>query len=292
MNWVRNNVNIGGVLWFGRGMPIPAAGNYQIPAYRYVEGAINSTGLKKFLLLTGAIFTLLTGWAVSLDEGNTLLKNGQIDEAIQSYEGIVQQGYIGHELFFNLGTAYSKKGNISKALYNFEKAMRLSPLDKATRQQIVQINLRQQDKPPIYEDTGLLAFIKRIQFGLGIDVWAGLSIFFMCLFALVVFISYRFKGLKARKTIFLSSILWILCSAASVLMARNSYHYKYLHTEGIVGKESVRVFEQPDPNATISFNLHEGAKVEINDSTSTMYRIQFAEKKGWMLRNDVWKIEL
>jgi tetratricopeptide (TPR) repeat protein len=248
--------------------------------------------LKTSLCVWGAIFIGSFAQAASMESGNTFLKNGQLDEAIQSYELIVQEGYIGHELFFNLGTAYAKKGNISKALFNFEKAIRLKPLDRATRQQIIQLNLRQQDKPPIYEDTGILAMIKKLQFGLGIDVWALLSIIAMVLFALAIFISYRYQGLKARKTIFLSSGLWLLLCAVSVLMARNSYHYTYLHTEGVVGKESVRIFEQPDPNSTISFNLHEGAKVEINDSTSAMFHVQFAEKKGWILRNDVWKIEL
>lgn len=220
------------------------------------------------------------------------LKNGDYDNAIREYENKVNEGYIGHELFFNLATAYQKKGVIDKALLNFEKALRLKPLDKPTRDQIIELNLRLQDKPPIYEDTGLLAFFKKIQFSLSIDSWAFLSIVFMIILALSIFISYKFRKMKGRQLIFLSSILWFVLSGFSVVMARNNYHFKYLHSEGIVNKESIKVFDRAEANSVILFNLHSGTKVDINDSTASMYHIQFAEKEGWIINKDVQKIEL
>jgi tetratricopeptide (TPR) repeat protein len=237
-------------------------------------------------------FSYANSFAATLDDGNNFLKKGQLNEAIQSYETLVKEGYIGHELFFNLGTAYAKKGNASQAVFNFEKALRLKPMDELTRQQLIQLNLKLQDKPSIYEDTGLLAFIKKVQFALSIDAWAFLSILFMLMLALAIFISYKFQQLKSRKFIFLSSIVWFLLSGFSVLMARNSYHFKYLQLEGVVHSESIKVFDQPDPNSVIQFNLHQGTKVEIDDSTANMYHIRYAEKKGWIVNKDVQKIEL
>jgi tetratricopeptide (TPR) repeat protein len=125
-----------------------------------------------------ALMFLFTSTYASKDlAGDTFLKNGDYKKAIEAYESVVQEGYIGHELFFNLGTAYSKIGNVSQSILNFEKALRLSPLDKATKEQLMQLNIKLQDKPSIYEDTGLLAFIKKVQFALSIDAWAFLSVF-------------------------------------------------------------------------------------------------------------------
>lgn len=224
--------------------------------------------------------------------GNAFLQSREYDKAIESYEEQVKQGYIGHELFFNLATAYAKMGVTDKAILNFEKALRLQPLDKITKDQIIELNLKLQDKPPIYEDTGLLAFFKRVQFSLSIDAWAFFSIFFMLILALMIFFSYKYQKMKGRQLIFLSSILWFLLSGFSVVMARNNYHYKYLHTEGVVNKESIKVFDRAETNSVISFNLHLGTKVEIDDSSSNMYHIQFAEKEGWIINKDVAKIEL
>src|SRR5687767_9545522 len=182
--------------------------------------------------------------ASGLDECNDLLKSGNDTMAISCYDYFVREGYISHELFFNLGTAYQKQGNIPLAILNFEKALRMKPLDPATKQQLVQLNLKLQDKPVIYDDSGLLAFFNKVQFSMGVDAWAFLSIFMMLLVPVVIFISYKFKTLKSRKLIFMSSILWFLLSGFSVVMARNNYHYRYLHTEGIVMTESAVIYDK------------------------------------------------
>ena len=190
------------------------------------------------------------------------------------------------------GNYFLKNGDYDKAILNFEKALRLKPLDKITKTEIINLNLKLQDRPPIYEDTGLLAFFKMVQFSLSIDAWAFLSIVFMLMLTLAIFISYKFQKMKGRQIIFLSSILWFILSGFGVVMARNNYHFKYLQTEGIVNSESIKVFDRAEPNSVILFNLHLGTKVEIDDSSSNMYHIQFAEKKGWIMNKDVQKIEL
>jgi hypothetical protein len=230
--------------------------------------------------------------AKGLDECNHLLKSGNDTMAIACYDYLVRDGFIGHELFFNLGTAYQKQGNIPFAIVNFEKALRMKPGDRATQQQLIQLNLKLQDKPVIYDDSGLLAFLNKIQFALGIDAWAFLSIFLMMLVPLVIFISYKFKTLRSKKLIFMSSVLWFLLSGFSVLMARNNYHYKYLRTEGVVTDESLVVYDASNSSSKIKFNIHQGTKVEIVDSTQTMYRINYSGEQGWILRKGIQKIEL
>lgn len=246
--------------------------------------------VKKIMILL--VFSICLLNAASLDEGNSYLKKGEYDEAIQSYESILEEGYVGHELFFNLGTAYSKKGNIPLAILNFEKALRMKPLDAATKQQLVQLNLKLQDKPVIYDDSGLLAFFNKVQFSMGIDAWALLSIFLMMLVPTVIFISYKFKTLKSRKIIFMSSILWFLLSGFSVVMARNNYHYKYLHTEGIVMPESAVIYDKSNTSSKIKFSVHQGTKLEISDSTDQMFEVEYSSDNGWILREAVKKIEL
>ncbi len=248
--------------------------------------------LKKISCLFLLLFSTVVANAATLEEGNAYLQKGDLDKAIDQYEEVVKEGYIGFELFFNLGTAYTLKGETSKAIFNFEKALRIKPMHRITQQQLIQLNLKLPDKPSIYEDTGLLAFIKKVQFSLSIDAWAFLSIFFMLLVPLVIFVSYKKPHLKLRKLVFMTSILWFFMSGFSVLMARNCYHYKYLHAEAVIFDESIKVFDQPDPNSTILFNLHQGTKVEITDSTANMYYIQYSEKKGWVVNQDVQKIEL
>lgn len=253
------------------------------------ETFVSSVVKKIFFVFLLSYFSVYAGPNLGGDE---FLKNGDYDKAIESYESTVKHGYIGFELFFNLGTAYSKKGDSPNAILNFEKAIRVKPMDKRATQQLVQLNLQIRDKPAIYENSGLLGILKKIQFGLSIDGWAFLSIFLMLLVPLSVFISYKFQRIKRKQLIFLSSIVWFLLSGFSVVMARNGYHHKYLHAEAVVFPESIKVFDKSDINSSILFNLHQGTKVEILDSTKNMYYVQSAEKKGWIMNKEVKKIEL
>lgn len=230
--------------------------------------------------------------ADGIEEGNSFLKQKKYEDASKSYEKIILEGYISHDLFYNLGIAYLNQNKRYKAVLNFEKALRLKPMDASTHMRIVQVNMNLSDKPPIYEDTGFLAFINKVQFALPIDAWAVLSIFMMLLVAGCIFVSYKFPVLKGKKIIFVSSGLWLVLSVLCIILARNSYHYKYLSNEAIVSGESIRVYDKSDVNSSILFNLHEGTKVDIVDEENGMYHVEFAEKSGWISTKDVEKIAL
>jgi len=90
----------------------------------------------------------------------------------------------------------------------------------------------------------------------------------------------------------MSSILWFLLSCFSVLMARNNYHYKYLRVEGVVTDESLVVYDASNVSSKIKFNIHQGTKVSIVDSTQAMYRINYSGDQGWIIRKGIVKIEL
>lgn len=245
----------------------------------------------KYLLI------ILSWWplhitASDLTEANSFLKSGDLDKAIVAYEAMLNQDYVGFELFYNLGTAYEKKGDRFKALLNFERASLLKPADVNTRSRINEINAELIDHPPIFENTGLLSVLNRIQYSLPIDGWAALSIFFMFCIPLSIFIVYKFEHLPRKKLIFSLNILWFTLSAISLIIARNVYHHKYLELHGLVNKESIAVKSNPDPNAAILFNLHECTKVEVSDSSGLMYFIRFAEKSGWINKSDIHTIAL
>ena len=81
--------------------------------------------MRKLLLL---LFTFICFSNVPAQELETIMKQGndfyqnkQFDEAINSYETILKQGYISSELFYNLGNAYYRVGQLGKSILYFEK---------------------------------------------------------------------------------------------------------------------------------------------------------------------------
>ena len=69
----------------------------------------------------------------SFEKGNTLYKNGKYQEAIQSYENIInEEKQQSAELYFNLGNCYYKLNKVAPSIYNYEKALVLKPNDPET----------------------------------------------------------------------------------------------------------------------------------------------------------------
>ena len=83
------------------------------------------TGL--FLVFT---FLLNAGNDDLFKKANELYTSGKYQEAINNYESILNEGAHSFELYYNLGCAYYKLNEVGPAIYYYEKAKQISPLDK------------------------------------------------------------------------------------------------------------------------------------------------------------------
>ena len=79
------------------------------------------------------IFTCLADAADSpspFEAANRLYEQGKYQEAIERYESMIKAGRNSAGVFFNLGNAYFKQGQLGRALLNYRKANKLSPRDQ------------------------------------------------------------------------------------------------------------------------------------------------------------------
>ncbi len=61
--------------------------------------------------------------------GNDAYKRGDYAVAIEQYEEVLDNGFESGALYFNLGNSYYRKGELGKAILNYERAKRLLPRD-------------------------------------------------------------------------------------------------------------------------------------------------------------------
>jgi tetratricopeptide (TPR) repeat protein len=71
------------------------------------------------------------------DEANRLYEQGKYAEAASHYESLIASGRNSPGVFFNLGNAWFKQGELGRALLNYRKAEALAPRDPD-----IQANLR------------------------------------------------------------------------------------------------------------------------------------------------------
>ena len=84
--------------------------------------------MKKILILL--LFVSQVFWAqTAFDQGNKFYEKENYQAAISSYESVANSGKQSAELYFNLGNCYYKLHKVAPAIYNYEKALLLSPND-------------------------------------------------------------------------------------------------------------------------------------------------------------------
>ncbi len=83
----------------------------------------------------GALWLLLLAAAPApaqsafFDEGNRLYQAGDFEGALDRYRRILEEGLESGELYYNIGNAHFRLGQLAPAILNYERARRLMPGD-------------------------------------------------------------------------------------------------------------------------------------------------------------------
>jgi len=85
------------------------------------------------LCLLGPVPLLATDTASSFETANKLYEQGKFIDAAASYQKILQMGRVSAALYFNLGNALFKSGQVGRAILNYRLAEQLDPRDPDIR---------------------------------------------------------------------------------------------------------------------------------------------------------------
>lgn len=241
------------------------------------------------------IFLLFTQvfWAQNdFEKGNTFYQKGNYQEAINAYESIVKSGKESAEVYFNLGNCYYKLNKVAPAVYNFEKALLLSPCDSE-----IQNNLSFAKKMTIDEiaETPKVGFSKLISdftSSFHYDTWAWMAIVFSVLF-LIGFVAYYFSSSTGLKRVFFSGmILFLLFVVVSVFSG--FYEKSRINNDrpAIVFADVIAVKSEPNASAQDAFTLHAGTKVTVLEDLGNYKKIQLSDlKEGWIEKTAIKEIK-
>jgi len=224
-------------------------------------------------------------------KGNDLYQKANYKEAAATYQKMVDDGYQSATLYFNLGNAYYKNGDIAPAILYYEKAHRLSPGDEDIRINIQFANSKTTDKI----ETAPEFFITKWWAGFILAFSANALAVFSVLFFLVasgLLILYRFSGsVGIKKASFYLALILLLLGIGTIFISGRQAAYFEAHHDGIIFNSSVNVKNAPATTAKNGFVLHEGTKVSILDKKSDWVKIKLANgNEGWVSAADLREI--
>ncbi|MEC5147876.1 tetratricopeptide repeat protein [Chitinophaga sp. 212800010-3] len=252
---------------------------------------------KNIQLIILAITLLLgvtTGNAQSpqqrFDDANKLFNQSKFTEAAGIYQQLLNEGHQQKAVWFNAGNAWYKAGKTGMAVYAYEKALQLAPGDAAVQHNLGLANQK------VNGYIGELPLVFFQQWWLQLqhlhkpNGWATGAIIFLWLLVAAVVVNTWLPGWKNKFLRWGAYALGVLF-ALYLMMAIDTYRISNNHQQGIVMNNNIRAKTAPDENSKDAFEVGEGTKVHITDSTQDFCKIELADgKNGWISCSNIKRL--
>ena len=260
-------------------------------AIEKIEEVMKKGGRKSVASIAVLLMLLpMTANAATKADADSAYVNGNYQEAIKVYESLLKQGESA-ELYYNLGNAYYRTENITRAVLNYERALLLSPGDGDIRFNLQIARSKTIDKIVPESEMFFVTWYRSLVNIMSVDGWGRMALVSLAL-VIVLFLVYLFSArVWVQKVGFFGGGILLVVFVFSNFFAWQQ-RLQLLNREGaIVVAPSVTVKSTPAQNGTDLFILHEGTKVVITDGSMKSWReIRLADgKKGWI---ESKKIEL
>ncbi|MBQ1908597.1 MAG: tetratricopeptide repeat protein [Bacteroidaceae bacterium] len=222
-------------------------------------------------------------------QANNAYSQGNYAEAISGYEQLISEAQAREaltddyaEVYYNLGNAYYKQGELGQSILAYERALRLKPRMKDAKQNLQfveqRITDRIDDTRSFFLQDWLIAL--RNQWKESTWTWLSIVLFTIMLAGLLLFLLGR--EATVRKIAFHCAWISLLLSLytginAGTLHSRDTYREEAIIMQGVVNAKS-----SPDRSGTDLFQLHEGTKVRITDTLGDWSEVRVAQWEGWI----------
>jgi len=216
----------------------------------------------------------------TFEEANAAYADGRYDEAQAAYEALLAEA-PNATLYYNLGNAYYKQGELAQAILNYERALRLQPNHKDARYNLEFAQSRITDNI-VEQDFFLSKWARAVRNALSEQTWliGSICLFILALAGLLLFLLGRAPWL--RKTAFHSAWIALLFSIIAGLNAGSLHRRDTLRNEAIITQGVVNAKSSPDRSGTDLFTIHEGTKVTIRETLGEWCNIRVGNNEGWI----------
>ncbi|MFO7879848.1 MAG: tetratricopeptide repeat protein [Bacteroidota bacterium] len=249
--------------------------------------------MKRFGLFIMALMMLITASANNLaDSARQAYTNESYAIAADLYKQMLEQRGPDARLYYNLGNAYYKLGDLGPAILNYERAARLNPTDDDIQHNLTVAREQIQDDIDAIPELFFIAWLDTFNHWLKLRTWAVLSIIFFFIF--IAFTAWRLfrKRSGARTALSSIAITALFLSIICLLLAFRLDKQRHTGNEAIVFEDGL-VKSSPSETGINLFEIHEGLKVEISDSLNSYTQITLSDgSKGWIRSNKLQRISL
>ena len=218
------------------------------------------------------------------NKGVEAYTQGDYEAASASWNAIAESGMESVELYYNLGNACFKDGNLARAILWWERARKLDPSDKDVRHNLEFARLQTQDRIDSVPEFFLRTWLRKASFAMRSNVWAALSLVLFALALAMLLLFLLGSRTAIRRTGFFTAIAAFLLSLACLGFASVQKKDALRHDSAVVMLPVASVKSAPsEDSATSLFVLHEGTTVKIVDTVQGYTLVELSDgRQGWI----------
>lgn len=237
-----------------------------------------------FVALIALLPSPAAGQIEFYQEGNRLYQEGDYEAALASYLRVVEAGFEGGEVYYNIGNAYFKAGDLARSILFYERARRLLPGDESVRANLdLARSLTVDDVQPLPRFWLLTA----------LEWWVNL----LPRTLLVIIVASAYVGAATGVILLIAKrdqalAVWggrlALVAGAVFLLLSLNLAVRELGLgraeEAIVIQPEVEVMSAPSDDRTLAlFTVHEGTKVRVDRRSEEWAEVVLEDGKvGWV----------
>jgi tetratricopeptide (TPR) repeat protein len=240
-------------------------------------------GLRAAIALGCFFVLILSNFAadisVTFDSANKLYEQGKFTEAVVAYEKIIQSGTVSSAVYFNLGNAYFKSGQLGQAIAAFREAENLTPRDPDVRANLQFIRAR------VQAPTGSPASWQQWLTTLTLNEWAILtSVIVWVWLGLWVLIQFwpQFKQ-SLRMALWCGGVGILICGGCTYA----AWSGDTTKTAIVIAKDAT-LHNGPLDEAPSTATVHDGAELTVIDTKNDWLQVRVdSQRVGWVKREQV-----
>jgi tetratricopeptide (TPR) repeat protein len=230
-----------------------------------------------FLLLTMA--SSAADNSASFDSANRFYEQGKFSEAAATYQQVVQSGKVSPALYFNLGNAFFKSGQLGRAIAAYHDAEKISPRDSDVHANLQFVRGRVQNStPPTGRWQQWLATLT-------LNEWALLAAaVFWIWIALLILTQFRPAFKQSLRT-----LIWCggvaTCVFGGCLGAAWSGRS---NRTAIIIEQAVALHNGPLDESPTGATVHDGAELSVIDTKNDWLQVRVdSQRVGWIKHDQV-----
>ena len=214
---------------------------------------------------------------------------GDFASALQDWEDVRATGLMSKELYYNLGNAYFKTGEMAQSILWYERALKLDPSDADIRHNLEYARSLTQDRIEEVPEIFFEQWGHALCYLLPSNTWAVLCLVFLAAAVAMALLFLLGSTAGRRRVGFFVGIACLLLAFLGWDFAQWQRQEALAQDRAIVMRPVSSVKSSPSAeSAKDLFILHEGTRVKILDNVGSYTNIELGDgRQGWLPTGDI-----